>query len=59
MFKYASPAEIETMLSWVAPEPEPEPEPKPEPEPEIEPRNQPFGGFVGYEEYDHGCADTE
>ena len=30
MFKYASPAEIETMLSWVAPEPEPEPEPKPE-----------------------------
>ena len=30
MFKYATTAEIETMLEWVAPPPEPEPEPKPE-----------------------------
>jgi len=30
MFKFARPDELETMMSWVAPEPEPEPEPKPE-----------------------------
>jgi len=30
MFRHARPDEINTMLSWVAPEPEPEPEPKPE-----------------------------
>lgn len=30
MFKFATPAEIDVMLSWVAPEPEPEPEPKAE-----------------------------
>ena len=30
MFKFASADEIETMLTWVAPEPEPEPEPKAE-----------------------------
>ena len=30
MFKHATPNELNTMLSWVAPEPEPEPEPKPE-----------------------------
>lgn len=29
-YRFARPDEIETMLSWVAPEPEPEPEPKPE-----------------------------